>query len=53
MHFIEHLGDVPLTLEDRKEIYIFDVWHVPTITKNLVMQQNHTPKCSPSLVDYM
>ena len=36
MHPIEHVGDVPLTLEDGKEKYMFDVLHVPTITKNLV-----------------
>ena len=37
MHPIEHVGDVPLTLEDGKEKYMFDVLHVPTITKNLVL----------------
>ena len=36
MHPIEHVGDVPLTLEDGKEKYMSDVLHVPTITKNLV-----------------
>ena len=37
MHPIEHVGDVPLTLEDGKEKYMFDVLHIPTITKNLVL----------------
>ena len=37
MHPIQHVGDVPLTLEDGKEKYMSDVLHVPTITKNLVL----------------
>ena len=37
MHPIEHVGDVPFTLEDGKEKYMSHVLHVPTITKNLVL----------------
>ena len=37
IHPIEHVGDVPLTLEDGKEKYMSNVLHVPTITKNLVL----------------
>ena len=37
MHPIENVGNVPLTLEDGKEKYMYDVLHVPTITKNLVL----------------
>ena len=36
MHPIEHVGNVPLSMEDGKEKYMVDVLHVPTITKNLV-----------------
>ena len=36
MHPIEHVGNVPLSMEDGKEKYMADVLHVPTITKNLV-----------------
>ena len=35
MHPIEHVGNVPLSMEDGKEKYMADVLHVPTITKNL------------------
>ena len=37
MHPIEHVGNVPLTLEDGKEKYMSNVLHVPTITKNFVL----------------
>ena len=36
MHPIEHVGNVPLSMEDGKGKYMADVLHVPTITKNLV-----------------
>ena len=37
MHPIKHVGNVPLTLEDGKEKYMFDVLHVPTIKKKLIL----------------
>ena len=36
MHPIEHVGNVPLSMEDGKEKYMADVLHMPTITKTLV-----------------
>ncbi len=35
-HPIAHIGNVPLTMQDGKIKYLFDVLHVPNITKNLV-----------------
>jgi hypothetical protein len=36
IHLIAHIGDVPLAMQDGKIKYLFDVLHVPNITKNLV-----------------
>ena len=36
MHPIEHVGNVPLAMDDGRNKYLADVLHVPTITKNLV-----------------
>jgi hypothetical protein len=35
-HPIAHIGNVPLAMQDGKIKYLFDVLHVPNITKNLV-----------------
>ena len=37
MHAIVHTGNVPLTMHDGKVKYLVDVLHVPSITKNLVL----------------
>ena len=37
MHPIEHVGNVPLAMDDGRNKYLADVLHVPTITKNLVL----------------
>ena len=36
VHPIEHMGRVPLVMQDGKLKHVEDVLHVPTITKNLV-----------------
>ena len=36
VHPIEHMGRVPLVMQDGKVKHLEDVLHVPTITKNLV-----------------
>jgi hypothetical protein len=36
VHPIAHIGNVPLAMQDGKIKYLFDVLHVPNITKNLV-----------------
>jgi hypothetical protein len=35
-HPIAHIGNVPLTMQNGKIKYLFDLLHVPNITKNLV-----------------
>jgi hypothetical protein len=35
-HPIAHIGNVPLAMQDGKIKYLFNVLHVPNITKNLV-----------------
>ena len=37
MHPIEHVGNVPLSMDNGKDKYLADVLHVPIITKNLVL----------------
>ena len=37
MHPIEHVGNVPSSMHDGQEKYMADLLHVPTITKNLVL----------------
>ena len=37
MHPIEHVGNVPLSINDGKEKYLANVIHVPTIKNNLVL----------------
>jgi hypothetical protein len=35
-HPIAHIGNVPLAMQNGKIKYLYDVLHVPNITKNLV-----------------